>query len=146
MNDWQLELRGTGTIVIERLAIADRFWNRFRGLQFCRQLPPGHGILLVPCASIHTMWMRFAIDVAMLDRTGQVLAIQQTVLPWRLVFAPRGTYALLEASAGTLRLSAGDIVALRSPAGQSTPPVSLAGFSVVVPKCVPKPAREDLGF
>ena len=146
MNDWQLEIRDTGTIVVERLVIADRFWSRFRGLQFCRQLPPGHGILLAPCASIHTMWMRFAIDVAMFDRTGRVLAVQRMVHPWRLVFAPRGTYALLEASAGTLRLSVGDIVALRSPAGQSSAPVSLAGFSVVVSKCVPKPAREDIGF
>lgn len=136
MNGWQLEVcdsrtRDTGRVVVERLMIAAEFWSRFRGLQFRRRLPPGEGMLLAPCDSIHTMWMRFAIDVAMLDRTGQVLAVRPAVRPWRLVFAPRGTHAVLEVSAGTLCLSAGDVVTLRSPSGQSSPPVSLAGFSVV---------------
>ncbi len=130
MNDWQLEITASGTIAIERLEIADRFWSRFRGLQFCRPLPPGHGILLAPCNSIHTMWMRFAIDAAMLDRSGRVLAIHRAVRPWRLLFAPRDTHAVLEAFAGTLRLSVGDVVALRSHSSQSSPPASLAGFSV----------------
>jgi uncharacterized protein len=128
MYDWQLEIRDSAAVVIERLTIADRFWSRFCGLQFRRPLPPGQGILLAPCASIHTMWMRFAIDAAMLDRTGKVLALHRAVRPWRILFAPRGTHAVLEASAGTLPLSPGDIVALRSHSGQS-PPASLAGFA-----------------
>ncbi len=131
MNDWQLEIRDNGMIVVQRLAIADRFWSRFCGLQFRRPLPPGDGILLAPCSSIHTMCMRFAIDAAMLDRTGRTLAVHQAVHPWRMVFAPRGTHAVLEASAGTLRLAAGDILALRSLAGQSSPPDSLADFAVL---------------
>ena len=67
MNDWQLEMRDTGRTVVQRLVIADGYWGRLRGLQFRRLLPPGQGILLAPCASIHTMWMRFAIDAAMLE-------------------------------------------------------------------------------
>ncbi|MGO9111855.1 MAG: DUF192 domain-containing protein [Thermoguttaceae bacterium] len=131
MNDWQLEIHGTGRILIQRLVIADRFWSRLCGLQFRGPLPPGYGILLAPCASIHTMWMRFAIDAAMLDRMGRALAVHQAIRPWRLTFAPRGTHAVLEASAGTLCLAAGDVLALRSPTGQSSPPASLADFLVV---------------
>jgi uncharacterized membrane protein (UPF0127 family) len=130
MHDWQLEIRDSGRTVVQRLEIADSFWSRFRGLQFRRSLPPGDGILLAPCASIHTMWMRFAIDAAMLDGCGRVLAVRQTVRPWRLVFAPRGTCAVLEAAAGTLCLAAGDHLALRSRTGRSSPPASLAGFTV----------------
>ena len=62
----------------------------------------GRDLIRRQCASIHTMWMRFAIDVAMLDFTGRTLAVRHAVRPWRLVFAPRGTHAVLEASAGTL--------------------------------------------
>jgi uncharacterized membrane protein (UPF0127 family) len=131
VNDWQLEIRDTGRIVVQRLMIADRFWGRFRGLQFRRPLPPGQGIVLAPCAAIHTMWMRFAIDAAMLDRTGQVLAVRKAVRPWRLVFAPRGTHAVLEVSAGTLRLAVGDSLVLRSAGGQFSPPAALAGFAVI---------------
>lgn len=132
MDGWQLEIRDKGRIVVQRLVIADRFWNRLCGLQFRRPLLPGDGILLAPCASIHTMWMRFAIDVAMLDRAGRVLAVHPAVRPWRLKFAPRGTHAVLEVSAGTLQLSAGDTLTLRSHAGRSSPPTSLAGFFVVI--------------
>ena len=81
MSRWQLELQGSGRIVVERLTIADGYWSRLAGLQFRRPLPPGDGLLLVPCASIHTMWMRFAIDAAMLDRAGKVLAIRRAVRP-----------------------------------------------------------------
>jgi uncharacterized membrane protein (UPF0127 family) len=132
MNEWQLEIRDSRRIVVHRLVIADRFWSRFRGLQFRSFMPPGEGILLAPCTSIHTMWMRFEIDAAMLDRTGRVLAVHQAVRPWRLLFAPRGTHAVLEVSAGSMHLAAGDTLALRSSTGQSSPPASLAGFLVVI--------------
>jgi uncharacterized membrane protein (UPF0127 family) len=113
MNDWQLEMRDTAAIISERLTIADRFWSRFRGLQFRRRLPPGEGIMLAPCASIHTMWMRFPLDVAMLDRAGRVLAVHTAVRPWRLLFAPGGTHAVLETPAAALQLSPGIRAALR---------------------------------
>ena len=87
--------------------------------------------MLVPCASIHTMCVRFPLDVAMFDCAGRVLAVHRAVRPWRLLFASRGTHAVLETSAAALRLSPGDVVVLRSHSGRSTPPDSLAGFSVV---------------
>ena len=131
MNHWQLEIRDSGVIVVDRLMIADRFWSRLCGLQFRRPLPPRHGFLLAPCNSIHTMWMRFSIDVAMLDRAGQdVLAVRRAVRPWRLLFAPaRHACTVLEA-AETFAAFAG-----RHPGGSvrdsgpSSPPASLAGFS-----------------
>jgi hypothetical protein len=128
VDDWQLGIRDSGRIIIEKLAIADRFWSRFRGLQFRRMLPVGEGILLAPCSSIHTMWLRFPIDVAMLDHTGKVLAVHNAIRPWRLVFAPRGTHAVLEAAAGSLNLTEGEMMALHSPSGRSAPR-ALSGFS-----------------
>jgi uncharacterized protein len=112
------------------LAIADNFWTRFCGLQFRRPLPPGDGLILAPCGSIHTMWMRFAIDAAMLDREGRVLEVRRSIALWRIVSAPRGTHAVLETSAGNLRLRAGEIVALRPCGKKRQPPGALRGFSV----------------
>jgi uncharacterized protein len=130
LGDWQLEISDSGKVLVERLLIADGFWSRFRGLQFRRELPPGEGLLLAPCSSIHTMWMRFAIDVAMLDRTGRTLAVRKAVRPWRLAFAPRGTHAVLEVAAGNLPLAAGEVVALRSLTGRTSPPVALCAFAI----------------
>jgi len=137
MNEWQLEAQGTGKVVVERLKIADGYWSRLCGLQFRRPLPPGHGLLIVPCASVHTMWMRFAIDAVMLDRFGTVLEVREAVSPWRIVWAPRGTHAVLEATAGNLRIAVGDLLTLRSRSGQTRPPAPLSNFRLsagIVPR------------
>ena len=112
MSCWRLAHRTSGQIVVERLSLADTFWGRLCGLQFRRPLPAGTGLLLVPCGSIHTMWMRFAIDVAMLDRSGRVLYVRRAVRPWRYVHAPRGTHAVLETAAGDLKVAKDDLVVL----------------------------------
>jgi len=69
--------------------VADGPWSRFKGLQFRKYLPPGCGLLLVPCPSVHTFFLRFPIDVLLLDRAGQVLAVRRAVRPWRLVLPVR---------------------------------------------------------
>jgi uncharacterized protein len=54
---WHLVDRESGEVVVSALEIAGGFWSRLRGLQFRRRLPPGAGLLLVPCRSVHTFWM-----------------------------------------------------------------------------------------
>jgi|GEM_PF-271463 len=96
-------------IVVEELQIADSFWSRFVGLQFRRELPVGHGLLLVPCRSIHTCWMRFAIDVIFLDVAGTVLDINTSLRPWRTAASKVGrSHATLEVAAGTSQMSVGE--------------------------------------
>jgi hypothetical protein len=99
----------TGEVILTSVEVADTFWSRFRGLQFRRPLPLEVGLLLTPCRSIHTHWMRFSIDVAMLDGDGTVLAIASDVRPWRMLKSPAGTRSILESTAGALsgRLSVG---------------------------------------
>jgi uncharacterized protein len=46
--------------------------------------------------------MQFAIDVAFVDRDGQVLRLKTSVRPWRLAFA-LGAFAVVELGAGELR-------------------------------------------
>lgn len=84
------------------LEIADGFWKRFRGLML-RPPPDGEvGLLLTRCASIHTGFMRYALDLAYLDRRGQVVACVHGVRPWRTNMGPRGALHTLEFKAGDL--------------------------------------------
>jgi len=92
----------SGKVVVPQLRLATTFWRRLRGLQFRTQLSDGQGLLIAPCRSIHTFCMRFAIDVAMIDREGRVLCVIGSVAPWRVVAGPPGTFAILEMAAGTL--------------------------------------------
>lgn len=89
----------SGEIIVPKLRLATSFWQRFRGLQFQPALAADEGLLLRPCRSIHTHWMRFAIDVVMLDQNGLVLAVQARVHPWRMLSGPKRTRAILETAA-----------------------------------------------
>jgi hypothetical protein len=110
---WQLVDRSTGASVVESLELADGFWTRLAGLQFRKSLSAEQGLLLVPCSSVHSCCVRFPLDIAMLDRAGQVLRVRRGVRPWRLVFAPRRTHAVLEMPAGSERVFPGQWLSIR---------------------------------
>jgi uncharacterized membrane protein (UPF0127 family) len=107
----QVELtREAGGVVCARCTDAVTPCARMRGLLGRSGLPPGEGILLRPAGSVHTAFMRFAIDVVFLDRELRVLAIEADVSPWR-TRARRGAKAVLELAAGEaarVRLAVGD--------------------------------------
>ena len=86
-------------VVCERCAVADTFLTRLRGLLGRRDLPRGEGLLLVPSPSVHTAFMRFAIDVVFLDRHGTVVAVEPELRPWRTA-AKKGARAVVELAAG----------------------------------------------
>ncbi len=78
-----------------------------------RKLGEDEGLLIEPCSSIHTMFMRFAIDVIFLDRERRVVKIA-TVTPFRVALG-RGSHAVLEVPAGTAErhgLEVGDALSL----------------------------------
>lgn len=104
--------RASGETVVAELEVADGYWSRLRGLQFRAPLRPGLGLLLVPCNSVHTLFMRSALDIVMLDREGRVLAVRSAVKPWRLVPPVRGCYAVLELPAGSANVAVGDVLVL----------------------------------
>ncbi len=58
------------------------------------------GLWLEPCRQVHTFRMRFAIDVAHLDRRGRVLAVR-SMPPGRMGPLLLRTRAILEAEAGS---------------------------------------------
>lgn len=91
----------TGAVLIERLELAESIASRFVGWMFRKvRADERTGILLRPCRSIHTMWMRMRIDVAFLSDDLQVLDVRRDVQPWRIVIAPRGTNCVLESPRG----------------------------------------------
>jgi hypothetical protein len=88
-----------GGIVCDHAVIADRPLARMRGLLGKRGLPAGHGLLLSPAPSIHTAFMRFAIDAVLLDSELRVLKLASDLGPWRTAGARRAR-AVLELAAG----------------------------------------------
>jgi uncharacterized protein len=75
--------------------------SRNRGLLGRHSLPPGHALLIAPCTSIHTWFMRFPIDVIFVKRDGRVVKSRSAVPPWRIIIA-LGAYAVVELPAGVI--------------------------------------------
>ena len=83
---------------------ASSFVARLVGLIGRSSLARGHGLLIEPCDSIHTMAMRFPIDVVFLDRELCIVRIDHHVRPWRVRICP-GAHAVAELAGGeALRL------------------------------------------
>jgi uncharacterized membrane protein (UPF0127 family) len=93
-----LELQGQ-PLAIE-IALAEGFFSRLRGLMFAPPLSPGYGLLLVPCHSIHALFMRGCFEAVFLAQDGRVLQIASPLRPWRGVSVCRGARAVLEWAVG----------------------------------------------
>ncbi len=86
----------------QKLLLANTFWSRFLGLMGSKELKSGEGLLLSPCGSIHTMFMRYSIDAVFLDNGFTVLEVLSDLPPWRIIFPIAGAKKVLELPAGTL--------------------------------------------
>jgi uncharacterized protein len=71
-----------------RVRVADRFVARALGLLVGAPLGPDEGLLIAPCSSIHTIGMRYPIDVVFVDREACVLRVCAEVQAGRMRFAP----------------------------------------------------------
>ena len=86
-----------------RITLADRFVSRLVGLLGrATPPPPGTGLLLISRGGVHTVGMRYPIDILALDATLTILRTHRAVAPGGLLPAPRGTAATLELAAGTI--------------------------------------------
>ncbi len=96
----------SGSVVADHVEVADTIWSRFAGLMFRRELPPGHGLVIRPCNSIHMFFMRFALDVVFIGGDGRVVRVLDSIRPWRASSLVRGAKAAIELPAGTARRAA----------------------------------------
>jgi uncharacterized protein len=70
------------------LALAHTHWSRLRGLlgTTANDFRNGCGLWIRPCRGVHTLAMRFPIDVVYLDHAGAVVHVEHDLQPWR--FSP----------------------------------------------------------
>jgi uncharacterized membrane protein (UPF0127 family) len=92
---------GRGSVVAVRVELAVDSESRRRGLLGRDFLEAGSALVIAPCSSIHTFFMRFAIDVIFVARDGRVLKTCADVAARRIAIR-LGAFAVIELPAGTL--------------------------------------------
>ena len=96
--------RSKGTVLCERLEVAESMAAQSRGLLGRDDLAPGAGMLFegswLPLMWMHMFFMRFAIDIVFLDKSNRVLRIDHSLKPWRVSSMVFGARRALELEAG----------------------------------------------
>lgn len=88
-----------------RLSVADTHWSRLRGLvgKTASDFQQESGLWIVPCHGVHTLGMRFPIDVIYLDRDRVVVHLESALPPWRFAPVRLKAASVLELPENTIR-------------------------------------------
>jgi uncharacterized membrane protein (UPF0127 family) len=100
----------------EAIDVADTSEKRRTGLLKHTGLAPGEGLWIKPCESVHTFFMKFAIDLVYIDKKQKVRKARKAVPPWRLS-ACLSAHSILELPAGTIERTgtqAGDELSIQN--------------------------------
>ena len=115
--------RTRGAVLAVRVERAVRMRDRLRGLLGRSSLPEGNALAIEPCNSIHTFFMKFAVDAVFLDRRGRVVRAL-SLRPWRATRVYPGAAQVVELPAGTLARTGtreGDELAFEPASGVDPP-------------------------
>ena len=99
-------------IISNNILIADTLLTRLIGLMFKKQLVGSDGLLLDPCNSIHTFFMRYSLDIVFLSSENKIVKIVRGIKPWRMTWIYFRAKKTLELPAGKLPydLKEGDLL------------------------------------
>ncbi len=99
----KLENQTKSQVLIPDLEIARGFHARGVGLLGRASIANDQAMWILKCNSIHTFFMKFAIDCVFVDRSLKVKAIYQGVKPWRLVLPVWGASSVFEMPSGSVQ-------------------------------------------
>jgi uncharacterized membrane protein (UPF0127 family) len=106
-------LNAGGKVLADQCLLANTFFSRLKGLLGKRGLSSSEALLLIPCDMVHTLGMRFPIDVIFVNKLGEILKIEDDLKPNRLAARVRNAHGVVEMAAGMakkLGLVPGDIL------------------------------------
>ena len=82
---------------------AHRFWHRLRGLLGRQPLPVDAALWLKPCTSVHTLGMKYPLDLVFLDREGRILKQVHQLKSGRIALGGRSAHSVVEFAGGSLK-------------------------------------------
>jgi len=89
-------------LIADKVEIADSFMSRLIGLVGKKSLSEGTALVLKPCNSIHTFFMRFSIDVVFLDRDNLVIHVIPKMRSYRFSGIVKKAWSAIELPSGSI--------------------------------------------
>ena len=102
--------------ISSNIRVADNPATRIIGLMFRKHPLDSDGLLLEPCNSIHTFFMRYALDIVFLNKNNEVVKVLRNLKPWRMTWIYFRASKTLELPAGKLPVGVkeGDILEVQN--------------------------------
>ena len=104
------------TVLADNAVVAESPMARVIGLLNKKELPAGGALVIRPCNSIHTFFMRFPIDVLFVDKNNRVVKALPHLAPFRLSAIYFNAEFVIELPVNTIHSSntqSGDPLSLR---------------------------------
>ncbi len=103
-------IKKNGEIICNNAIVADTFFERGKGLMFSSEIPDsGDGMLIEPCNSIHTCFMKYNLHIVFLNSKNSVVKIIKNMKPWKFSLIYLRARKVLELKADNdLNLEVGD--------------------------------------
>ncbi|PAE44380.1 DUF192 domain-containing protein [Bacillus sp. 7884-1] len=84
-----------------QIEMADSFLKRFKGLMFRKDPIKDEGLLIVPCNAVHMFFMKFPLDIVLLNEQNKVVGVHHRLKPWKMTKPVKKAYSTLELPAGS---------------------------------------------
>jgi len=92
------------TLIAGKTKIADNFISRLKGLLETDSMDEGTAMVIRPCNSIHTIGMKYPIDVLFLDKHDKIIKIERNMQSCKFAFCRKASY-VIELPSGTAKKS-----------------------------------------
>ncbi|MFD3157170.1 DUF192 domain-containing protein [Haloimpatiens sp. FM7330] len=89
-------------MVVSNVLVADTFTKRFMGYMF-RKKPHYKVIIIKPCNSIHTFFMKFSIDVLFINENMEVIKKIEDLPPGKIIMPVKKSKMVLESKVGLFK-------------------------------------------
>ena len=90
------------SLIGDRVTVADTSMTRMFGLLGKSGLDTGEGLWIKPSSGVHTVFMRFAIDVIGLDKEMKVVKLWPDLVPYRVTSVSTKIRSVIELPAGQI--------------------------------------------
>lgn len=92
-----------GSVVANKVRLCRGFFDRLIGLLGTRTIAEDEACWLIPCNSIHTVGMQYAIDAYFLDRDNRIISAVENLAPNRIAPVIWKAHSVVEFKSGARR-------------------------------------------
>lgn len=106
-------LKNKDTVIATNVKTANNIFTRTVGLLYKSSLPREEGLLIIPCRTIHSIFMRFTFDAVFISKEGEVVHLIERMKPFKatpIIWKAKTVLELAEGIISEKNIQLGDII------------------------------------